>query len=136
MDTFSYRFHLGMSSVDHAGVIFFPELFRHAHDAYEAFMTSLGQDLSGFFAADLPAIPVVHAECDFQRPMRHGDHIEVKIRVEHLGETSMTMDYRFLGPEAAVCARCKTVHACIDKTGKRPVPVPAALRETLLPYVS
>lgn len=120
-----------MSSVDHAGVLYFPELFRHAHDAYEAFMASLDHDLSGFFEAGQPAIPVTHAESDFQRPMHHGDNIQVAIKVEHLGKSSMTLGYEFAGPDGELCATAMTVHVFVDRANGKSVSIPDSLRHKL-----
>lgn len=129
--SFSYPFHLGMSSVDHAGVLYFPEVFRHAHDAYEAFMASLDHDLASFFEAGRLAIPVVHAGCDFRNPMRHGDNIQVRVQVERLGESSMTLDYEFIGPDGKLCATASTVHVFVDRADGRSVSIPASLRDRL-----
>lgn len=134
-DTFSYQFYLGMSSIDHAGVLYFPELFRYAHDAYEAFMASLDHDLAGSFEAGQPAIPVVHAECDFTQAMRHGETIQVRVRVERLGESSMTLGYEFIRQGGIVCANARTVHVFISKDSNKPVPVPESLRNKLDVYL-
>jgi 1,4-dihydroxy-2-naphthoyl-CoA hydrolase len=130
-EPFSYQFHLGMSSADPAGVLYFPELFRHAHDAYEAFMASLDHNLVGFFEANQPAIPIVHAESDFLKPMRHGDDIRVAVRVERLGESSMTLGFEFIGPGGELCATSRTTHVFIERTSGRPVAIPDSLRRRL-----
>jgi 1,4-dihydroxy-2-naphthoyl-CoA hydrolase len=132
---FSYRLSLGMSSVDRAGVLFYPELFRHAHDAYEAFMTSLDEGLAAYFEPGRPAIPIVHAEADYQWPMRHGSHFTVHLSVARLGDSSMTVDYEFLDNGGTHCARAQTVHVFIDPGKGRPVPIPPGLRTKLQRYL-
>jgi 1,4-dihydroxy-2-naphthoyl-CoA hydrolase len=133
---FTCRLSLGMSSVDRAGVLFYPELFRHAHDAYEALMASLDEGLGAYFEPGRPAIPIVHAEADYQRPMRHGNEFRVHLSVAQLGDSSMTLAYEFLGDDGKSCARAQTVHVFIDPDKGRPVPIPAELRAKLQRYTS
>jgi 1,4-dihydroxy-2-naphthoyl-CoA hydrolase len=133
---FEHAIHVRMSSIDRAGVLFYPELFRHAHDAYEALMASLDEGLGAYFEPGRPAIPIVHAEADYQRPMRHGNEFRVHVSVAQLGDSSMTLAYEFLGDDGKSCARAQTVHVFIDLDKGRPVPIPAELRAKLQRYTS
>ena len=126
---FEYSFQVGMSSVDHAGVVFFPELFRHAHDAYEAFMDEIGEPLSAFFEPGQPAIPIVHAQADYHHPMRHGDRVHVQLHVTAIKNSSMTLGYDFVGPNGEVCAQAVTTHVFIDRDTGTSVPIPEPLRQ-------
>jgi 1,4-dihydroxy-2-naphthoyl-CoA hydrolase len=128
---FEYPVYIGMSSVDRAGVLFYPELFRHAHDAYEAFMTELGQDLAGLIDARERALPIVHAEADYLRPLRHGTRTRVRVWVERIGRTSFAIAAEFIGPSGEPCARVSTVHVCIEPAGGQPLPLPEDLRARL-----
>ncbi len=128
---YEHRFYVGLSSVDRAGVLFYAELFRHAHDAYEAFMASLGEALAGTFDRDRYTIPIAHAEADYDRPLRHGETVIVQLRVERLGHSSFTLTCDFLGPEGALRARTRTVHVFVDRHPGRPVPLPNGLRKKL-----
>ncbi|MCP4044205.1 MAG: acyl-CoA thioesterase [Gammaproteobacteria bacterium] len=131
-----YRFRLGMSSVDRAGVIFYPELFRHAHDAYELFMAGLGEDLSRLLDARDYLLPIVHAAADYVRPIYHGEETKVRITVAKIGDSSFTLEYGFLDRKGVSLARVTTVHVCIDgKTGGSQ-PLSARLREELRAYLS
>ncbi|HHH44964.1 MAG TPA: acyl-CoA thioesterase [Gammaproteobacteria bacterium] len=129
--THQYCFSLGLSSVDRAGVLFYPELFRHAHDAFEAFMARLGHDLPGIFAAGDLHLPVVHAEGDYRLPLRHGESVSVSVTPGGVGDTSFTMDCVFTDSQGRTAATVRTVHVCIDPVSRKPTAVPAALREQL-----
>ncbi len=128
---FRYRFALGLSSVDRAGVLFYPELFRHAHDACEAFLAHIGQPLHELLAAGAMALPVVHAEADYLAPLRHGVEVETVVTVGAVGDTSFRLDCAFYTPGGDLAARARSVHVCIDTGGGRPLPLPAALRQRL-----
>ena len=45
MQTYNYHFTTTIHDIDAAGVLFFAHLYRHAHDAYEAFMSNIGFSL-------------------------------------------------------------------------------------------
>lgn len=128
---YQYTFTLGLSSVDRAGVLFYPELFRHAHDAYEAFMAQLGQDLPGVFTAADLHIPVVHVEGDYLLPLMHGESVAVSVAPGGVGDTSFTVDCVFTDSQGHTAAKVHSVHVCIDPLSRKPTAVPAALREKL-----
>jgi 1,4-dihydroxy-2-naphthoyl-CoA hydrolase len=120
-----------MASVDAAGVLFFPTLFRHAHDAYEAFMTDQGIALHETLADGRYAVPIVHAEADFHRPLSHGTDVTIMLEVARLGESSFTVAYRFIDPAGESCATARTVHVVIERAGGMRRPVPESWRERL-----
>jgi 1,4-dihydroxy-2-naphthoyl-CoA hydrolase len=121
---FEYRFDLGMSSVDAAGVLFFPELFRHAHDAYEAFMAEIGIGLHGILADGRYAVPIVHAEADYTRALKHGATVTVTVKISKLGESSFVVDYDFRNADGTSCATTRTVHVVIDRSTGRTADIP------------
>ncbi len=129
--THQYCFSVGLSSVDRAGVLFYPELFRHAHDAYETFMAQLGQDLPGIFSAADLHIPVVHAEGDCLLPLLHGETVEVTVTTGEVGNTSFSIDCVFADSQGRTAAKVRSVHVCIDPLTRQPTDVPALLRKKL-----
>ncbi len=131
---YEHRIVLGMSSMDRAGVLFYPELFRHAHDVYEAFMASIGADLAAMLDAPLRALPVVHAEADYHLPMRHGQTYTVRVTVAHIGETSFTVHCDFLGPDGRLHSQVRSIQVCLDRREGVPRALPHGLRAQLTQY--
>ncbi len=129
-----YRFSVGMSSVDAAGVMFFPELFRHAHDAYEAFMRSLGHELGSVLARGQYLLPIRRAEADYRHPMGLGAELLVHVGVSRVGRTSFTIVSRFVDADEQLCARSKTVHVCVDPATGQPMALPDAMGQALKAY--
>ncbi|MFZ0467947.1 MAG: thioesterase family protein [Thiogranum sp.] len=127
-----YRFSVMLSSTDRAGVLFYPELFRHAHDAYEAFMARQEQDLPGIFAAGDVHIPVVHVEADYLLPLCHGDSVDVTVTPARVGTTSFGIDCEFTDAQGRTAAKVGSVHVCIDPASRKAAAIPATLRERLM----
>lgn len=128
---FEYRFTVGMSSVDAAGVMFYPELLRHAHDAYEAFMKSLGHELGAVLTRGHYRLPIRHAEADYLHPMGLGAAFVVHVGVSRIGRTSFTIVSSFVATDEQLCTRSTTVHVCVDPGTGQPMRLPDTLRNAL-----
>ncbi|MFP4076131.1 MAG: acyl-CoA thioesterase [Halochromatium sp.] len=114
-----HRFRVALHDTDAAGVLFFAHLFRHAHDAYEAMMARIGWPLDGLIRERQLGLPLVHAEADYRRPMRHGDQVAVRVERAGLTERDFSLAYGFFIREFEV-ATALSVHAAIDPwLGKR-----------------
>ncbi len=127
---FEHRFRVALHDTDAAGVLFFAHLFRHAHDAYEVWMAALGFPLDAMLRDGGLRLPIVDAEADYRRPLRHGDTVTVHLAVAETGDSAFTLDYRFLDATGALAASARTVHVGIDRSDDRALP--EALRQTLL----
>ncbi|MFM1892805.1 MAG: hypothetical protein RLZ44_1882 [Pseudomonadota bacterium] len=128
---YQHEFVVALHDIDAAGVMFFAHLFRHAHDAYEAFMAELGLPLSEVIRQRRWLLPLVHAEADYRAPLRHGERIEVRLAVEDLGTSAFTLGYRFQDAAGNVRATAKTVHVHLAADGKGSAPLPQELRDAL-----
>jgi 1,4-dihydroxy-2-naphthoyl-CoA hydrolase len=131
-DAFEYVFTVPLHDIDAAGIMFFGHLFRHAHDAYEAFMTAIGFPLDGIIREGRWRLPLVHAEADYRIPLRHGDATGVEVRPAKVGNSSFTLDYRFATCEKGICATARTVHVHSRPDGLATAPLPLELREALV----
>lgn len=128
---FQHRFTVGLPDTDAAGVLFYGHLFRHAHDAFEAFMAQCGQPLPQLVADGTWGLPIAHAKADYLRPMRHGERVTVEVTVRELGDRSFRLGYRFRGPGGTLRARAETVHVATDAGDGTSRSLPDALRAAL-----
>lgn len=131
--SFRYPFVVSMASVDGAGVLFYPELFRYAHDAYEAMMDAIGFPLSGILTAGQWRLPIVHAEADMTHPLSQGAHLVVEVGVASLSARAFRVGYAFMGIDSCAHARAMTVHVAVDPNTGRAIPIPRGLRAALDP---
>ena len=110
--------------IDRAGIVFFGRFFEYCHATFEELLARLYGNPEESFAAGRWAMPLVHAEADFQKPVRMGDRIDIALGVERLGERSVTFAYALTSADGAPHARVKMVHACIDLKTFKPRAVP------------
>jgi YbgC/YbaW family acyl-CoA thioester hydrolase len=116
------------AETDMAGIMHFSNFFRFMESAETAFFRSLGQSI---YPRDFQTVgwPRVHADCDFKRPLRFEDLVEIHLLVRAKGEKSLAFTFIFRKlNEAPVreVARGNVVTACVsrDKAGGKMTAVP------------
>jgi len=134
MQTYNYHFTTTLHDIDAAGVLFFAHLYRHAHDAYEAFMSDIGFSLDEIIRKNRK-LPLVHSEAEFLKPIRHGDRIAIVLQIKNIGISSFTVDYRFTGEQGRQLATASTTHVYLDANGKKNSALPETLHSELSKYL-
>jgi YbgC/YbaW family acyl-CoA thioester hydrolase len=95
------RFH----EVDAAGLLYFPHFLSFAHEAMEALFEGLeGGGYVGLICRRRIGLPAVQVQTEFSAPVRYGDNLRIEVCLEHLGNRSMTLRYRFLRASDGVTA--------------------------------
>jgi len=135
MQTYNYHFTTTLHDIDAAGVLFFAHLYRHAHDAYEAFMSDIGFSLDEIIRNN-SKLPLVHSEAEFLQPIRHGDRVTIVLQIKNIGISSFTVNYRFTGEQGRQLATASTTHVHLDADGKKNSALPDALHTELSKYLS
>lgn len=129
---FTWRVTARFYEIDRAGIVFFARFYEYAHAAYEELMAEMFGSAEAMFSTFLFAMPLVHTEADYRRPVFMGDRLRVDVSLERLGRTSVTFRYRITGDEDGE-ERCtvRLVHAFVDRERFTPIEVPAVFHEAL-----
>lgn len=98
---------------DMAGIMHFSNFFRFMEVAETDFLRSRGLSVSWQESGQRVGFPRVAAQCDFLKPARFGDLLEVTVTVEKIGVKSVTYRFDFsragepiaVGRISAVCCR-------------------------------
>ena len=76
-------------------------------------------------------LPVIQAHCDYRRPARYDDEIEIRTRASLVTPVRVGFDYEVVRTEDETsCATGYTVHASLDTAG-RPCRLPPRVLEML-----
>ena len=125
------------ADTDAAGLLHFSAYFRLMEATEHAFYRSLG---GTGFAADGRArrgMPRVSASCDFLRPVRFEDEVEVLLRVRRAGERKVGYEFEFRvrpDPTPAATGSMIVVHAQRSGDGRfTSAPLPPFLRDAIAP---
>lgn len=129
MFTLDKTIHL--HDTDAAGRLYFAQLFRLAHEGYEAFMAGLGFPLSDILKGGRYGLPIVRAEADYKQPLGVGHPITLEVKPTRVGQTSFTMLCRIVR-QGRTAGRVVTVHVAVDARKGGKCPLPARLRAALL----
>ena len=122
------------ADTDMAGLIHFANYFRYMEAAEVDFLRSRGLSVSQDWEGHHLGFPRVAASCDFLRPARFEDVLEVEVTVRNVGRKSVTYGFEFF-KGAEVVARGEITAVCCRVGPGRPVEaieIPPALREKLL----
>jgi len=123
------------SETDMAGIMHYSNFFRFMETAEHAFYRSLGYSV--VMANFDPPLgwPRVHAECDYFKPLRFEDLVEVQLLVKEKKPKALTYLFRFFkinGTREEVARGSVTV-VCVahHAGGMRSVEMPAALADRI-----
>jgi acyl-CoA thioester hydrolase len=83
------------SETDMAGLMHYSNFFKFMETAEHAFYRSLGFSVRMLETDPRLGWPRVHAECDFKKPVRFEDELEVHLMVARKGNKSITYQFRF-----------------------------------------
>jgi len=79
---------------------------------------------------------VVETLCRYHAPVAFPEPVEVGLRVDRIGESSVRYALGvFRAGDEAAAADGHFVHVYVDRESRRPVTVPAAMRDALAPLV-
>jgi 1,4-dihydroxy-2-naphthoyl-CoA hydrolase len=109
-------------------------VFELFHDAYAAMVEDLGVEYESHFGISAYATPIVHAEADYRRPIRPGEHLVVEVRVERVGESSFSLGFRIVDGEGVERATGHETHVTIDPSRFASIPLPDNLRAALTSF--
>lgn len=121
---------------DMAGIVHFSNFFRFMEAAEHAFYRGLGLPLTEMVQGLESGWPRVHASCDYQSPARFGDVLTIRLFIAELRQRSIRYRFEILRDEQPIATGAVAVaHVAEGPDGLRAVPIPAALRHFLLPFV-
>ena len=115
---------------DAAGVMHFHQLLRWCHEAWEESLARYGIAAGAIFPgcrvssqAPTVALPVVHCEADFQRPVHGGDELRILLEPQRLNPGCFEVKYRFQLEDMDV-ARGLIRHLAIETESRKRCPLP------------
>lgn len=135
--SFKVQRRVEFSETDMAGIVHFSNFFRYIESAEHAFFRSLGHSIAAG-GPDAIGWPRVHADCDFRRPLRFEDTVEIELLVREKRQRSIvyTIIFRKMNTDPIQeVARGNLAVACIRKdpaTGEmKSIPIPPEIADRI-----
>lgn len=114
------------------------DIYGHANNViyYSWFDTAVNRYLIEEGKLDIHNAPivgfVVRSGCQYRKPVAYPDRIEAGLRVDKLGNSSVTYGVGiFREGEEDACAFGDFVHVFVNRAENRSVPIPATIRAAL-----
>jgi 4-hydroxybenzoyl-CoA thioesterase len=126
--TFRTTLRVRFGDEDHARIVYYPRFFHFFHCAFEDFFDHQGLSYRACLDEGV-GWPAVHAEADYQRPVRFGDDLDITVALTRIGKSSAS--FRYVGTrkgDDAPAVVGTVVVACIDMTTMRAQPIPDKYR--------
>lgn len=125
------------SETDMAGIMHYSNYFRFMETAEHAFYRALGFSVVSQNIDPPIGFPRVHAECDFKKPLRFEDLVEIHLLVREKKSKSITYSFRFGKVSAAAVenvAQGIVTVVCVTRNSNgdmSAVPIPAAIADKI-----
>jgi acyl-CoA thioester hydrolase len=120
---------VGFSDTDAQGVVYYGRYMPYFDVARVEYHRHLGHlRLPGRFAMRASTV-------EYHAPARFDDLLEVFVRVERVGTTSVTYDHAaYLADEDVLMATAKQTLVLINPADRRPLPVPDSFRDQVAAF--
>lgn len=129
-----YENRVRFAETDQQGVVFYGNYVTFQDEAFSAYLREIGYAYERM-EADGWDVHVAHVDLDYRSPARFEDRIVNAMRVESVGESSMTGAYRArLADDDTLLAEGHVTHVAVDPETGRPTRVPDAFREAVVEF--
>lgn len=127
---FKQNIKINFYDCDPAGILFYANLFKFAHKAYETLIENFRLS-ELYFDNKYFVVPIIHTEGNYFIPMKPGNEIEVSVYVSQIRNTSFELTYNFTKGESNTYAQVKTVHVFVDKVSFEKINIPTEILKNL-----
>lgn len=125
---FDYLRRIYLCDTDAAGVVYFAKGLEICHEAYEESLAEAGISIQELIRGKT-ALPIVHAEIDFLRPIFCSDRIQVSLNASLVNDSEFAIAYQIFpaGNSNQALVKAKTQHVCINSQVRQRIDLPADL---------
>lgn len=126
---FTKKVKIQFHDCDPAGILFYANVYRIAHDAYQQLLDDgLSTD---YFNNNGMVFPIVKSTAEYFKPMKSSEVYNIKMMTSQLKDSSFELTYLFYDVDGNVHAEVKTVHVAVSKQSFQKIKLPADLYELL-----
>jgi acyl-CoA thioester hydrolase len=125
-DHYRSKRRIEFADTDMAGIVHFSRFFVFMEAAEHEYWRHLGLSVHLERDGDIISWPRMSASCDYRRPARFEDELDIDLRIERQGGKTLTYQFEFFnGDELLARGQLKTI-CCICNPGEdmRAVPIP------------
>ena len=131
--TYSTIRRIEFRDTDAAGIAHFSVFFTWMEEAEHELLRTLGMSVVGHDEQGEIGWPRVSASCDYASAVKFEDELNITVRLESLGDRSVTFAFRFAHDRREVAEGRMTSVCCRIVPGEPPeaIAIPESMREQL-----
>ncbi|MBI4852215.1 MAG: acyl-CoA thioesterase [Acidobacteria bacterium] len=121
---------VNFGDVDPAHIVYYPIIFHYCHIAFERFFTEfVGITYPKLLKDEEIGFPTVNATASFSHPIHYGDHLEVTLKVDRIGKSSIDFSYVGKNLEGQEYFHANITVVAVSMVSFTPVIIPNKYRE-------
>jgi acyl-CoA thioester hydrolase len=123
------RVRVRYAETDRMGVVYYANYFVWFEIGRTDWLRETGQSYREMEIAGVQ-LPVIEAHCEYRRPAKYDDDLEIRTRATLLTPVRIRFDYEIVRGDDDTLVTGHTIHAALDARG-RPCRLPARVRDML-----
>ncbi len=126
MHQFTTRRRIEFADTEMGGIVHFARFLIFMETAEHEFLNAIGTSVDTGHKGKRIGWPRVSVSCDYKRPARFGDELEIALRVLRKGASSMTYGFTFTAGGGEIATGRMTSVCCELSPGTPPrgIPIP------------
>lgn len=136
MSLYTVKRRVSWGDCDPAGILYTPRVFDFCTQAIECWYAEVIEADWATMVRDKRGSPTVHASCDYLKPMVPGLEVAITLRIDKLGDTSITFGLEGGDDRGTIYFRAKYVSCIIDFTEDRAIEIPSDWRLKMQAYIA
>ena len=128
---FTFRLPVRYGSIDYARIVYYPQFLHFCHIAMEEmFAAVVGITYPDLLQKEGLGYPTVRSDAEFARPVPYGTTLQMSVRVERMGNSSVVFVYegRRDGDDEPAF-RVRNTQVAVDIAKWKSIPIPEEHRE-------
>jgi acyl-CoA thioester hydrolase len=128
---FFHSLRVRWSEVDPQGIVFNPNYLMYADVALTEFWRALGIDYAALASTHGVDTFMVNAQADYFASARFDEEIEIGVKTERLGRSSLVLSFAVFRRDEGLVAGALTYVFATTGAERTPTPIPEDIRERL-----
>lgn len=132
--TFKISFRVSWTDTDAAQVVHFPNYFKFFEKAEEEFYRHLGFNVVDFAERGI-WLPRVEAFCQYKKPAKFNDLLEVELSIDELKDKFVKYSFKIFNKDSKILlANGYVIVVAADKQTGKATQIPKEIADKLKPY--
>lgn len=129
------RRKIEFTDTDMAGIVHFSRFFVFMETAEHEFLRSLGTSVATEWKGNKIGWPRLAASCEYHRPLRFEDEVEIHLWISNKGTKSLTYQFLFTHEDKDIARGELTTVCCVTNPGEkiRAIPIPDFIASQITP---